>query len=105
MLSELDHQMCLVKLESLVELYGTAIYDVDKLTGEMYAIVDDTARKTGLQAYAEEEPEDLEEAVGFVPKDTLTPKEFEAPCKPRRQSSRPYELSIIDEQTEMQILN
>ena len=32
LLSEKDHQMCLVKLESLGELYGTAIYAVDKLT-------------------------------------------------------------------------
>ena len=54
---------------------------VDKLTGEMYAVVNDTARKIGLQAYAEEEPERLEGVVGFVPKDTSIPKEFEAPGK------------------------
>ena len=40
--------MYLVKLGSLAELYGTTIYAVDKLTGEMYAIMDDTARKIGL---------------------------------------------------------
>ena len=45
--------MYLVKLASLVELYGTPIYDIDKLTGEMYAMIDDTARKIDLPAYAE----------------------------------------------------
>ena len=95
--SEKDHQMCLVKLESLAELYGTAIYDVDKLTGEMYAMIDGTARKIGLQAYAEEEPEGLEEAIGFASKDTSTPKDSEASGKPRSQRSRPSDLSTIDE--------
>ena len=55
-----------------MELY---IYAVDKLTGEMYAMIDGTARKTDLQVYAEEEPEGLEEAVEFAPKDTSTPKD------------------------------
>ena len=48
-------------------------------------MIDDTARKIDLQAYAEEEPERLEGAVGFVPKDTSTPKDSEAPGKPRSQ--------------------
>ena len=89
-----------MKLESLVELYGTAIYPIDKLTGEMYAMIDGTARKIDLQAYAEEEPEGLEGAVGFAPKDTSAPKDSEAQGKPRSQSSRPSDLSTIDEQTE-----
>ena len=93
--------MCLVKLESLVELYGIAIYAVDIFTGEMYVVVGDTARKIGLQAYAEEEPENIEEAEEFVPKDMLTPKEFKVPGNPRSKSSRPSELSTIDEQTEV----
>ena len=97
LLSEKDHQMCQVKLESLAELYGTAIYAVDKLTGEMYAMIEDTARKIDLQAYAEEEPKGLEGAVGFVPKNTSTPKDLEAPGKPRSQGSRPSDLNTIDE--------
>ena len=86
-----------MKLASLVELYGTAIYAIDKLTGEMYAVIDDTARKIDLQAYVEGEPGGLEGAVGFFPKDTSTPKDLEAQDKPRSQGSRPSDLSTIDE--------
>ena len=44
-----------MKLENLGELYGTAVYAVDKLNGEMYAVI--------------EELEELEGAVWFAPKD------------------------------------
>ena len=54
LLSEKDHQMCLVKLENLGELYGTKIVTVDKLTGEMYAVIDGAAKSINLQAYIEE---------------------------------------------------
>ena len=92
--------MCLVKLESLGELYGTEIFAVDKLTGEMYTVIDGTAKSINLQAYVEEEPEELEGAIGFVPKDTSTPKDIEAPGIAQSQSSKPSELSPIDEWTE-----
>ena len=101
LLSEKDHQMCLVKLESLAELYGTTIYVVDKLTGEVHAVIEDTARKIGLQAYVDEKSEGLEGAVGFVPKDAATLKDSKTPGKHISQSSRPSDLSTIDEQTEM----
>ena len=67
----------------------------------MYTVIDGTARKIDLQAYAGEEPKGLEGAVGFAPKDTSIPKDLEAPGKSRSQSSRPSDLSTIDEQTEM----
>ena len=47
-----------------------------------------------------EEPEGLEGAMGFVPKDTSTPKDLEAQDKSRSQGSRPPDLSSIDAQTE-----
>ena len=99
LLSERNQQMCLVKLVSIGELYGTTLYGVDKLTGEMYAVIDGTAKMIDLQAYAEEELEELEGAIGFAPTTTSTPKEPEAPGKDHTQGSKPLELSTIKEQT------
>ena len=75
LLSE-DNQMCLVKLENLREFYGTAIYAVDKVNGQMYAVKQNSAEKIDLQAYVEEELTMLKGAVGFTPKDTSTPKKL-----------------------------
>ena len=50
LLSERDHQMCLVKLANLGDLYGTEIFAVDKVTGEMYAVIDGAAKSIDLQA-------------------------------------------------------
>ena len=41
--------MCLVKLANLGDLYGTEIFAVDKVTGEMYAVIDGTAKSIDLQ--------------------------------------------------------
>ena len=42
--------MCLVKMESLNEFYGTDIYAVDKVMGQMYAVKQKAAAKIDLQA-------------------------------------------------------
>ena len=47
--------MCLVKLANMDELYGTEMFAVDKVTGEMYAVVGGSANKIDLQAYTDEE--------------------------------------------------
>ena len=93
--------MCLVKLVNLDDLYGTKIFAVDKVTGEMYAVIEGAAKTIDLQAYIDKEMEDVEEAVGFTPTDTLTPKDVEVPGKSQSQVSRPSNLSIIEEQTEV----
>ena len=54
LLSERNHQMCLVKLANMLELYGTEIFAVDKVTGEMYTVIDGMVSKIDLQAYLEE---------------------------------------------------
>ena len=51
LLSERGHQMCLVKLINLEETYGTRIFAVDKVTGEMYAVIEGTANRIDLQSY------------------------------------------------------
>ena len=101
LLSERGHQMCLVKLVSLNELYGTEIFAVDKVTGEMYAMLDGAVNKIDLQAYMEDEGEDYLCATGFVPTKTSTPKNVEILSKLPRQSGRPSELSVIEEQSEI----
>ena len=60
---------------------------MNKLTAEMYAVVNNTARKIGIQAYAEKEAPELEGAVGFRSKCTSTPKDPEAQNKPKSQRS------------------
>ena len=87
--------MCLVKSVSLGELYGTENFAVDKVTREMYAVIDGAAKAIDLQANIEEEMDKLEEAVGF------TPKDIESSGKTHSQGSKPLELSTIDEQMEV----
>ena len=101
LLSDEDNQMCLVKLENLREFYGTNIYAVDKVTGQMYAVKQNAATKIGLQAYVDEEPTVLEGAVGFTPKETSTPKDFDLVGKTISTGSRPSDLSTIVEKTEI----
>ena len=100
LLSERGHQMCLVKLANMDELYGTEMFAVDKVTGEMYAVVGEAANKIDLQAYTDEEMKDSPGAVGFTPVNTSTPKDVEIPSKPQSQSGRPSELSVIEERFE-----
>ena len=89
--------MCLVILVNLDDLYGTKIYAIDKVTGEMYAVIEGVVKKIDLQAYIDEEMRDVEEAVGFTPTDTSTPKDVAVPGKSQSQGNRPSELSIIEE--------
>ena len=81
LLSERGHQMCLVKLANMDELYGTEMFAVDKVTREMYAVVGGAVNKIDLQAYTDEEMKDSPGAVGFTPVDTSTPKDVEIPSK------------------------
>ena len=99
LLSEKDNQIFLVKLENLAELYGTTMYAVDKITGEMYTVVKDSAKRINLQAYVEEEPTELEGAVGFTPQDASTPKNPEVQGKSKSLNSKPSDLSTIGKQT------
>ena len=101
LLSDEDNQMCLVKLENLREFYGTNIYAVDKVTGQMCAVKQNAATKIGLQAYVDEEPTVLEGAVGFTPKETSTLKDFDLVGKTKSTGSRPSDLSTIAEQMEI----
>ena len=73
-LSERGHQMSLVKLVNMDELYGTEMFAVDKVTGEMYAVVGGAANKIDLQAYTDEETKQSPGVVEFTPVDTSTPK-------------------------------
>ena len=47
--------MCLVKLANMDELYGAEMLAVDKVTGEMYAVVGGAVNKIDLQIYMDEE--------------------------------------------------
>ena len=40
------------------------------------------------------------ESGGFAPTDTLTPKSVEVPTKSKSQGSKPFDLSVIEEQPE-----
>ena len=77
LLSERDNQMLLLKLNMLEEAYGTNIFAVDKVTAEVYSVLNDVVTPIGLQGY--EEPGDVqpEGAVGFDPCSTSTPREGE----------------------------
>ena len=101
LLSERDHQMCLVKLVTLEDMYGTKIFAVDQVTGEIYTVIEEATKKIDLQVYIDEEMGNVEEAIGFIPTDTSTPKDVEIPGKSQSQSSRPSGLSTIEEQTEV----
>ena len=61
------NQVCLIQLESLTEFYGTAIYVVDKVNGQIYAVKQNTVEKIGLHAYIDEELAELEGSMGFTP--------------------------------------
>ena len=100
LLSERGHQMCLVKLVNLDELYGTKIFTVDKITGEMYAVIEGAVNRIDLQAYTDDGMEGPLESVGFTPTDTLTPKSVEVSTKSKSQGSKPFDLSVIEEQPE-----
>ena len=91
----------LVKLGGLREFYGTNIYAVDNVTGQMYAVKQNAATKIDLQAYVDEEPGVLEGAVGFTPKEASTPKDFDLVGKTKSSASRPSDLSTIAEQMEI----
>ena len=69
--------MLLLKLDMLEEAYGTNIFAVDKVTAEVYSVVNDVVTSIGLQGY--EEPGDVqpEGAIGFDPGSTSTPREGE----------------------------
>ena len=57
----------------MLELYGTEIFAVDKVTGEMYTVIDGMVSKIDLQAYLEEEMEDIQGVIKFAPTNTSTP--------------------------------
>ena len=98
LLSERGHQMCLVKLVNLDEMYGTKIFPVDKITGEMYAVIEGAVNRIDLQAYTDDGMEGPLESGGFTPTDTLTPKSVEVPTKSKSQGIKPFDLSAIEEQ-------
>ena len=100
LLSKRGHQMCLVKLINLEEMYGTKIFTVDNVTGEMYTVIEGVANKTDFQAYIDHGMEGPLESGGFAPTDTLTPKSVEVPTKSKSQDSKPFDLSVIEEQPE-----
>ena len=77
LLSERDNQMLLLKLDMLEEAYGTNIFAVDKVTAEVYSVLNDVVTPIGLQGY--EEPGDVqpEGAVGFDLGSTFMPREGE----------------------------
>ena len=99
LLSERGHQMCLVKLINLEEMYGTRIFAVDKVTGEMYAVIEGAANRIDLQAYNDCGMEGLLESGGFAPTDTSTPKTIEVPTS-KGQGGKLIDLSFIEEQPE-----
>ena len=82
LLSERGHNMCLVKLANMAELYGTEMFAVDKITREMYAVVGGAANKIDLQAYTDEEMKDSPGAVRFTPIDISMTKDVEILSKP-----------------------
>ena len=77
MLSERDNQMLLLKLDMLEEACGTNIFVVDKVTAEVYSVLNDVVTPIGLQGYEELGDVPPEEAVGFDPGSTSTPREGE----------------------------
>ena len=77
LLSERNHQMCLVKLANLFKLYETEIFAVDKVTGEMYTVIDGKVSRINLQAYLEEEMEDIQGAIRFAHTNTSSPRDVE----------------------------
>ena len=103
LLSKRNHHMCLVKLANMFEIYGTEIFAVDKVTGEMYTVIDGTMSKIDLQAYLEDEMEDTQGVIGFAPTNTSTPKDVEMPGRIPSQSGKPSELSAIEEQSEVTV--
>ena len=100
LLSERGHQMCLGKLVSMDELYGTKIFTVDKITGEVNAVIEGAANRINLQAYTDDGMEGPSASVGFVPTDTLTPRNVEVSAKSKSQGSKLFDLSVIEEQHE-----
>ena len=97
LLSERNHQMCLVKLADLFDLYGTQIFAIDKITGEMYAVKERVVSKIDLQVYVDEGVEETPGAISFAPTNTSTPKDVEMTCKSPSQGEKPSELSTIEE--------
>ena len=77
MLSERDNQMLLLKLDMLEEAYGTNIFAVDKVTAEVYSVLNDVVTPIGLQGYEELGDVLPEGAIGFDPGSTSTPREGE----------------------------
>ena len=100
LLSKRGHQMCLVKLVDLEEMYGTKIFTVDKITGEMYAVIEGAVNRIDLQVFTDQGMEGPLESGGFASTDTLTPKSVEIPTKSKGQGSKPFDLSVIKEQPE-----
>ena len=100
LLSERGHQMCLVKLVNMDELYGTEIFAVDKVTGEMYAVLEGAVNRINLHACIDDGIEDPLESVEFTPTDTSTSKNVEVSIKSKSQSGKPFDLSVIEEQPE-----
>ena len=64
-LSERDNQMLLLKLDMLKEAYGTNIFAVDKVTAEVYSVLNGVITPIGLQGYEELGDVPAEGAVGF----------------------------------------
>ena len=73
-------------------------FTVDKITGEMYAVIEGAVNRINLQAYTDDGMEGPLESVGFTPTDTLTPKSVEVSTKSKSQGSKPFDLSVIEEQ-------
>ena len=98
MLSERDNQMLLLKLDMLEEAYGTNIFAVDKVTAEVYSVLNDVVTPIGLQGYEELGDVPPEGAVGFNPDSTSTPREGEV-IQAYKPSEQPSDLSMILEQS------
>ena len=84
--SKRDNQMLLLKLDMLEEAYGTNIFAVDEVMAEVYSVLNDVITPIGLQGYEELGDVPPEEAVGFDPGSTSTPREGEVV-----QADRPSE--------------
>ena len=97
-LSERDNQMLLLKLNMLEEAYGTNIFAVDKVTAEVYSVLNGVITPIGLQGYEELGDVLAEGVVGFDPGSTSTPREGEV-VQDDRPSERPSDLSTILEQS------
>ena len=61
----------------LEEAYGTNIFAVDKVTAEVYFVLNDVVSPIGLQGYEEPGGVQPEGAVGFDPCSASTPREGE----------------------------